>query len=407
VGDPFDASQVSDFIRIESELSFLHVKTTLSQRDKLRQVKLAICETRRQVASTRLESIAGTENPYSLMEVFGRGHLATKSGATVYITKCWPVSVTPRAVQNCTMEIPAVFNGTDVFIDPISYIIKSHAVPVRCTDIAPPRFLIGGRWYCLFEGRGLSECHSPLNIPVATVEIEQEDSPKWGLGRSIYSPEQLKAFHEFQMSNAVRAAYVADASELAFNRRSADGQWGLALGQHAQEAIIDMIGLSFIPLYRIIGPASMIIIFILFFVGVTRLVFTVLFRAIVLGRTKGCGYWIMAAFFGCVYQIVISPLQWADNTARRIAEKVERGMIEGAEDGYEANENNYPDLEAARRREETHDFWREMMEKGFNKCRWGGRNSEDQSTAPPRREAEEAPDQEGLELNPLRNQNPE
>jgi hypothetical protein len=407
VGDPFDASQVSDFIRIESELSFLHVKTTLSQRDKIRQVKLAICETRRQVASTRLESIAGTENPYSLMEVFGRGHLATKSGATVYITKCWPVSVTPRAVQNCTMEIPAVFNGTDVFIDPISYIIKSHAVPVRCTDIAPPRFLIGGRWYCLFEGRGLSECHSPLNIPIATVEIEQEDSPKWGLGRSIYSPEQLKAFHEFQMSNAVRAAYVADASELAFNRRSADGQWGLALGQHAQEAIIDMIGLSFIPLYRIIGPASMIVIFILFFVGVTRLVLTVLFRAIVLGRTKGCGYWIMAAFFGCVYQIVISPLQWADNTARRIAEKVERGMIEGAEDGYEAKESNYPDLEAARRREETHDFWREMMEKGFNKCRWGGRNSEDQAAAPPRREVEEAPEQEGLELNPLRNQNPE
>jgi hypothetical protein len=88
VGDPFDASQVSDFIRIESELSFLHVKMTLSQRDKLRQVKLAICETRRQVASTRLESIAGTENPYSLMEVFGRGHLATKSGVTVNITKC-------------------------------------------------------------------------------------------------------------------------------------------------------------------------------------------------------------------------------------------------------------------------------------------------------------------------------
>jgi hypothetical protein len=33
----------------------------------------------------------------------------------------------------------------------------------------------------------------------------------------------------------------------------------LALGNHAQEAIIDMIGLSFIPLYRIIGPASMIV----------------------------------------------------------------------------------------------------------------------------------------------------
>jgi hypothetical protein len=78
-----------------------------------------------------------------------------------------------------------------------------------------------------------------LNIPVAMVEIELDSSLKWGLGQSIYSPDQLKAFHELQMSTAVRAAYVADALELAFNRRSADGQWGLALGQHAQEAIIN------------------------------------------------------------------------------------------------------------------------------------------------------------------------
>jgi hypothetical protein len=338
------------------------------------------------------------------MEVIGRGHLATRAGATVYITRCQAVSVTPRAVQNCTMDIPATLNNTDIFVDPISYIIKTHAVPVRCTDIAPPRFLIGGRWYCLFEGRGLSECHSPMNIPIAEMEIDDEPLPKWGLGRSIYSPEQLEAFHEFQMSTAVRAAYVADTSELAFQRRSADGQWGLALGQHAQEAIIDMIGLSFIPLYRIIGPASMIVIFILFFVGMTRIIITILFRVIVLGRTRGCGYWIMAAFFGCVYQVVISPLQWADNTAKHIAEKVERGLVEGAED---TQGTGYPDLEAARRREETYDFWTEMINKGFNKCRWGGRSREEASSAPPHPETEGAPEQEGHELEPLRKTNPE
>jgi hypothetical protein len=404
VGSPYDPEQVSDVTRLESELSFLHVKSTLSQRDKLRQIKLSICTTRRQVASTRLEAIAGTQNPNSLMEVFGRGHLATRAGATVYITRCQAVSVTPRAVQNCTMDIPATLNNTDVFVDPISYIIKTHAFPVRCTDIAPPRFLIGGRWYCLFEGRGLSECHSPLNIPVEEVEIDDKPLPKWGLGCSIYSPEQLEAFHEFQMSTAVRAAYVADTSELAFQRRSADGQWGLALGQHAQETIIDMIGLSFIPLYRIIGPASMIMIFILFFVGMMRITITILFRVIVLGRTQGCGYWIMAAFFGCIYQVVISPLQWADSTAKHIAEKVERGLVEGAED---AQGTNYPDLEAARRSEETYDFWTEMINKGFNKCRWGGRNWEDASSAPPHPETEDAPEQEGHELEPLRKKNSE
>jgi hypothetical protein len=74
------------------------------------------------------------------MEVFGRGHLSTKAGAAVYITKCNPVSVQPRAVVNCTSEIPVMYNGTAMFVDPISYILRTHAVPIKCTDVAPPRF---------------------------------------------------------------------------------------------------------------------------------------------------------------------------------------------------------------------------------------------------------------------------
>jgi hypothetical protein len=102
--------------------------------------------------------------------------------------------------------------------------------------------------------------------------------------------------------------------------------------------------------------------------------------------------------------VVISPLQWADSTAKHIAEKVERGLVEGAED---AQGTKYPNLEAARRREETYDFWTEMISKGFNKCRWGGRNREEASSAPPHPETEDAPEQEGHELEPLKKKNSE
>jgi hypothetical protein len=89
--------------------------------------------------------------------------------------------------------------------------------------------------------------------------------------------------------------------------------------------------LSFVPLYRFLGPVTMIIILVLFFVSISRLLFTILFRAIVRGRHKGCGFWIFAAFLGCAYQVIISPIQWADRKAQEIADKVEQGMIEGAE----------------------------------------------------------------------------
>ena len=40
----FDPSAVSELTRLESKISFLHVKTDISQKEVLRQVKLAICE---------------------------------------------------------------------------------------------------------------------------------------------------------------------------------------------------------------------------------------------------------------------------------------------------------------------------------------------------------------------------
>jgi hypothetical protein len=97
------------------------------------------------------------------------------------------------------------------------------------------------------------------------VDIGHDGEEKWGLGRSIYSKEQLNAFHEFQMAAAVHATYVADSSELAFSRRGPGGEWGLGLGNHAQAAIVDLEGLSFVPLYHFIGPASMLVILVLFF----------------------------------------------------------------------------------------------------------------------------------------------
>ncbi len=61
-------------------------EVTMSLKERIRQVKAEICDNRRQIAHVRLESLAGAENPYSLMQVFGRGHQITRNGAPVYVT---------------------------------------------------------------------------------------------------------------------------------------------------------------------------------------------------------------------------------------------------------------------------------------------------------------------------------
>jgi hypothetical protein len=85
--------------------SFLQINASMGLQEKIRQVKHEICQNRRKMAHIRLEAIAGADNPYSLLQVFGRGHMITKSGGAVtYVTRCNPVEVSPRVSLNCTVR---------------------------------------------------------------------------------------------------------------------------------------------------------------------------------------------------------------------------------------------------------------------------------------------------------------
>jgi hypothetical protein len=59
--------------------------------EKIRQVKHEICQNRRETAQVRLDAIAGVDSPYSLLQVFGKGHVITKIGAVAYMTRYHPV----------------------------------------------------------------------------------------------------------------------------------------------------------------------------------------------------------------------------------------------------------------------------------------------------------------------------
>ncbi len=69
-----------DLTRLESGMPFMQVRASMSMKEKLRQVRGAICVNRREIAHTRLEAIAGADNPYSLITIFGRGHLPLRQG---------------------------------------------------------------------------------------------------------------------------------------------------------------------------------------------------------------------------------------------------------------------------------------------------------------------------------------
>ncbi len=315
-----DKEGEGDLTRLESSMSFMQVRASMSMKEKLRQVRGAICVNRREIAHTRIEAIAGVDNPYSLITIFGRGHLAIKAGGAVYVTRCSPVEVLPRSHRNCTEEIPVTVNGTDAFMDPISYVIKSVGSPIHCNDVAPPRYKVGGKWYCTYPV--LKECHDPAMLPVDEVRIGPVKINNIGLGKSIYTKEQLEEFARFQDSQGTRKAYLAETAEMAYTSRNEKGEWGLALSSAAQGSLINLVGASFFPLYKVVGPMIFFLSLLLLILGGLRLIITVFLRVIIIVRCKGCGIWGMMAFWGTLFQLAISPFSWIDAAMESVGVRV-------------------------------------------------------------------------------------
>ncbi len=209
-------------------------------------------------------------------------------------------------------------------MDPISYVIKSAGSPIHCNKVAPPRYKVGGKWYCSYPE--LKECHDPEMLPVDEVRIDPVKVNDIGLGKSIYTKKQLEEFARFQDSQGTRKAYLAETEELTYTGRNEKGEWGLALSSAAQGSLIDIVGASFFPLYKVVGPMIFFLSLMLLVWGGLMLMVTVLVWVIVIVRCKGCGIWVLTALWGTLFQLAISPFSWMDAAMEGVGVQVGQMM---------------------------------------------------------------------------------
>jgi hypothetical protein len=99
---------------------------------------------------------------------------------------------------------------------------------------------------------------------------------------------------------------------MAYTGRNEKGEWGLALGSAAQGSLIDLIGVSFFPLYKVVGPMIFFLSLLLLIWGGLRLIITIFLRVVIIVRYKGCGIWVLTAFWGTLFQLAVSPFNWTD-----------------------------------------------------------------------------------------------
>ncbi len=97
---------------------------------------------------------------------------------------------------------------------------------------------------------------------------------------------------------------------------------GIVPGLGGPGSLIDLVGVNFFPLYRVVDPMIFFLSLLLLVWGGLRLAVTVFLRVAIIVRYKGCRIWVLTAFWGTLFQLAVSPCNWIDAVMEDVGMKV-------------------------------------------------------------------------------------
>jgi hypothetical protein len=145
------------------EWSYQRGRSNYMIRRELRKAVAEGCWTQGTLMELRQSQAAGAEGSRSVAAHFGVGHIAVRSGGVVYVARCRMVVVELRNHTACTQEIPVIHQGKEMYVDPLSLVIRRSATLVKCRKKAPPRWKIGKEWFCGYPE--IRPCSGPEPLP--------------------------------------------------------------------------------------------------------------------------------------------------------------------------------------------------------------------------------------------------
>lgn len=302
-------SQTRDVeINILTQMAYNHLSTNLQFSDDLTNLQRDLCRIERKVLANKLQALANG-NPYSLLDIFGPGHVVNAVGPTALVFKCQSVDVQLADYHNCTEEIPVKMpSGALGFVDGLTWVIKPYPTVLPCSLVTPVRWKLTGEWFC--STPQVIRCEDPdqLNVTTGNSFIPSRDFAS-GMGVGLFTESQLADSRKFRAAFLARKPITARIANAAVGYDDNSGNIGSTLGSPLDEYTdLPALGEAMIPLYSIFGPwtPTVILCLLMFFFGEGVLGF--LIRIKVGCRVHGGpGWWILATVFSSTFDLIRMP----------------------------------------------------------------------------------------------------
>ncbi len=329
----------AELANIYSQLGYLHFRTVFEMQSRFENILEHICELSKEAIRGRLRDLSGSENPYALLDLYGPGHEFRKAGAAAYVAKCPVTRVRVRSAPNCTQDIPIeAEDGTHLYMDPFSFVLREFSPAEPCSPVAPPKFFLYGDWWCARPD--ITACDPPKRLqPNVTAKSYSLSAFTEGHGYGIYTEEQIQQHRLSTRVFSARAATLAALGFAAALNAVAGGDPGFPLLPGDVDRIVRDVGNRLFFLFPFVGESvNYFVGFMVIFSLVTYLL-GCLWRLFLLIRYRGWGFWLFAALWDVAFGAVQQPVAWV---------MAFRAVLNGQQ--WEALRRHLPPLADAERR---------------------------------------------------------
>lgn len=314
---------------LQTQLAHLHLSTNMRMYDRFETVQADLCSLDRRVLYNKLQAIAGTHNPYALLDLYGPGHTVYVAGAAAYVARCAPVEAIRADFDNCTEEVPVFVNGIRQFADPYTWVLKPFPTVIPCSDVMPVRWKISGLWYCATPQA--RPCPSPHKLNISVEYLMEAVDFTRGIGQGIFTPDQLEQNKVFRIAHASRRPVLAEITNTATGHASGNGHLGHFVADQHLEELSYSLGFYILPAFWMFGTTWHYVTGALMLLFLVKILVGSLLRAYVLYLERGVGFWIVGACWHTVFMIMRAPIQVIQRVTDAAEAELEHGLPVAAE----------------------------------------------------------------------------
>ena len=139
-GITFPTIRQQEYPRLLNALTEIGLLTMARGPQDFEAIYQHLCRVSIGIIQNKMRTIMNNPDPLTTTELMGKGYKIIYAGAALYIVQCVPIQVEITAYPNCTLEIPAMYRNTTIFVDPASRIVQTYPNLVECSELTPSRW---------------------------------------------------------------------------------------------------------------------------------------------------------------------------------------------------------------------------------------------------------------------------